>query len=64
MHIPDGVLSTPVLVTTGVLSAAGVAYGLKKIDDERIPKAALLAAVFFVASLFMCQLDRPVRIYY
>lgn len=51
MHIPDGVLSTPVLVTTGALSAAGVAYGLKKIDDECIPKAALLAAVFFVASL-------------
>lgn len=51
MHIPDGVLSMPVLVTTGVFSAAGVAYGLRKIDDENIPKAALLAAVFFVASL-------------
>jgi cobalt/nickel transport system permease protein len=51
MHIPDGVLSTPVLVTTSVFSAVGVAYGLKKIDDECIPKAAMLAAVFFVASL-------------
>jgi cobalt/nickel transport system permease protein len=51
MHIPDGVLSTPVLVTTGVLAAGGIANGLRKVDYERIPRVAVLAAVFFVASL-------------
>ena len=51
MHIPDGVLSNPVLVTTSVLAAAGVAKGLQEIDHDRIPKVAMLAATFFVASL-------------
>lgn len=51
MHIPDGVLSNPVLLTTGILTAAGVAKGLKEIDQDRIPKVAMLAATFFVASL-------------
>jgi cobalt/nickel transport system permease protein len=51
MHIPDGVLSNPVAITTGVLAAGGVANGLRKIDYERIPRVAVLAAVFFVASL-------------
>ena len=51
MHIPDGVLSTPVLVTTGILAVKGVSKGLRQIDYERIPRVAALAAVFFVASL-------------
>jgi cobalt/nickel transport system permease protein len=51
MHIPDGVLSNPVVITTGVLAAGGVANGLRKIDYERVPRVAVLAAVFFVASL-------------
>jgi cobalt/nickel transport system permease protein len=51
MHIPDGVLSTPVLVTTGILAAGGVANGLRKIEYERLPRVAVMAAAFFVASL-------------
>lgn len=51
MHIPDGVLSNPVVVTTGFLAAGGIANGLRKIDYDRIPRVAVLAAVFFVASL-------------
>jgi len=51
MHIPDGVLSNPVLITSGILAAGGVAYGLRKIDHEQIPKVAMLAATFFTASL-------------
>lgn len=51
MHIPDGVLSTPVLLTTGIVAAGGVANGLRHIDYERIPRVAVVAAAFFVASL-------------
>ena len=51
MHISEGVLSAPVLVTGAVLAAAGVAVGLKKIDYEKIPQVAVLSSAFFVASL-------------
>ncbi|MBD3326896.1 cobalt transporter CbiM [candidate division KSB3 bacterium] len=51
MHIPDGVLATPVLITTGIVAAGGVANGLRKIDYEEVPKVAVLSAAFFVASL-------------
>ena len=51
MHISEGILSPAVLVAGGVVAAAGVALGLRKIDDERIPQTAVLSAAFFVASL-------------
>ena len=51
MHISEGILSGPVLISGVALAAAGTAIGLKKLDFERIPRAAILAASFFVASL-------------
>jgi cobalt/nickel transport system permease protein len=51
MHISEGVLSAPVLVTGAVLSFAGVAIGLKKMDYEKLPEVGVLSSVFFVASL-------------
>ena len=51
MHISEGILSGPVLISGVALAAAGTAIGLKKLDYERIPRAAILAASFFVASL-------------
>jgi cobalt/nickel transport system permease protein len=51
MHISEGILSGPVLVSGIVLAAAGTAIGLKKLNYERIPRAAILSAAFFVASL-------------
>jgi len=51
MHISEGILSGPVLVSGMVLAAAGVAVGLKKLDYDSIPRAAILSASFFVASL-------------
>jgi cobalt/nickel transport system permease protein len=51
MHISEGVLSAPVLVSGAVLATAGISVGLKKMDYEKIPQAAVLSAAFFVASL-------------
>ena len=51
MHIAEGVLSAPVLITGAVVAAAGVAYGLKKIPANHFMLAGLLGATFFVASL-------------
>ena len=51
MHIAEGVLSAPVLLTGAVVAAGGTSIGLKKIDYDRIMTVALLAAAFFVASL-------------
>jgi cobalt/nickel transport system permease protein len=51
MHISEGVLSGPVLISGGALAAAGTAIGLNKLDYDRIAQAAILSAAFFVASL-------------
>lgn len=50
-HIPDGVLSTPVLVTGALVSAGLLAVSLRRLDYEHLPQAALLSAAFFVSSL-------------
>jgi len=50
-HIPDGVLSAPVLIGGAVASAVLLGIAIRKLDDERIPQAAVLSATFFVASL-------------
>jgi len=51
MHIAEGVLSWPVLVTGAAAAAAGVAIGLRKTDYEQLPRVAVMASAFFVASL-------------
>ncbi|WP_350336105.1 cobalt transporter CbiM [Coralliovum pocilloporae] len=51
MHIVDGALSTEVLIGGGIITAAGLALGLRKLDMERIPATGILSATFFVASL-------------
>ncbi|MDR1085101.1 MAG: cobalt transporter CbiM [Deltaproteobacteria bacterium] len=51
MHISEGVLSLPVLVAGGALTLGGLYLGLKSVKDEDMPKAAVLSAVFFTASL-------------
>ena len=51
MHISEGVLSAPVLVTGSALTVAGCGIGLKKLDYDRIPQVAILTSSFFVASL-------------
>ncbi len=51
MHISEGILSAPVLLSGGVIAATGTFIGLKKIDFEHIMPVALLSSAFFVASL-------------
>ena len=51
MHISEGVLSAPVLVSGAALAAAGTAVGLKKLDYDKIANVGMLSAAFFVAAL-------------
>ena len=51
MHIVDGALSDSVVIGGAILAVAGVAYGLKRMDLDRIPQVGILSAAFFLASL-------------
>lgn len=56
MHISDGVLSesavgNALLIGGAALALAGTAWGLRKMDYERVPRVAVLASAFFTASL-------------
>ena len=51
MHISEGVLSGPVLLSSAAIAAVGTGIGLKKLDYDHIAKAGMLSAAFFVASL-------------
>ena len=51
MHIVDGALSDSVVIGGAILAVAGVAYGLKRMDLDRIPQMGILSASFFIASL-------------
>ena len=46
MHIAEGVLSLPVLASCAALSAGGIALGVRRLDEARMPLAALLGAAF------------------
>ncbi len=50
-HIPDGVLSAPVLITGAVVSVGLLAIALHRLDYDRLPQTAVLSAAFFVSSL-------------
>lgn len=51
MHVSEGILSGPVLVSGAALAAVGTGIGLKRLDYDDIAKAGMLSAGFFVASL-------------
>ena len=51
MLISEGILAPPVLAAGAALAVGGLAVGLKKMEAEKVPAVALLAAAFFVASL-------------
>ena len=51
MHISDGVLSAPVVVSGWAVTLAFAGMTLRKMGGDEIPKTAVLTSVFFVASL-------------
>jgi len=56
MHIAEGILAASsegrhLLLAGGALCAAGTAWGLYRLDYERLPRVAVLSSAFFVASL-------------
>lgn len=51
MHIMDGVVSSSLVVGATIVAVSAVGFGLKRIEPDDIPKIALLAAAFFVASV-------------
>ena len=51
MHISEGVLSAPVLISGAAIAVCGTAVGYRKLNSERIPQVAVLSAAFFIAAL-------------
>lgn len=51
-HIPDGVLATPVLIGGAVVTVTVATVAVRRLNPDQIPQAAVMAAAFFVASLF------------
>jgi cobalt/nickel transport system permease protein len=50
MHISEGVLSAPVLISTGAAGAALTVFGFYKMKTEMLAKTALMSSLFFVGS--------------
>jgi len=55
MHAPDGFLTAPTAIATGVLSAGAIAASIRasrpELDDDRIPLAGVTAAFVFAAQM-------------
>jgi cobalt/nickel transport system permease protein len=51
MHIAEGVAPVPVAAVGALIAGAGVAIGVRVMKDEQIPRAALVSAAVFVASV-------------
>lgn len=49
-HIPDGVLSLPVIVVGAAVTVGVLALSLRKLDESAIPRTAILTAAFFTTS--------------
>jgi cobalt/nickel transport system permease protein len=55
-HIPEGVLSAPVLLGGAAVSVGLLTFALRRLDYDRLPQAATLSAAFFVSSLISIPL--------
>jgi cobalt/nickel transport system permease protein len=62
MHISDGILSAPVVITTSVIGAGLVLWSLKDLKNEAIALTAAMTALFFIASFIHIPLG-PTQIH-
>jgi len=51
MHISEGVLSPPVLIAGGAIAAFGTYMGIRRLDEEKLPRVGVMASALFMASL-------------
>lgn len=51
MHISEGILSGGILAASWAGTIAGVSYGLKRTNPDKIIQTALISSAFFLASL-------------
>jgi len=51
LHLAEGILTPEVLAAGAIATAGGTVIGLYKLDADDLPKAAMMSAAFFVASL-------------
>lgn len=51
MHISEGILSGPVLLSGAVLTIGGLWFGIRRLTPEKTILCGVLAAVFFLATL-------------
>lgn len=51
MHLSDGVLNLPAVVATSVAAAGVLAYSMKGLKENEIPKISLMTATFFTFSM-------------
>jgi len=55
MHIPDGYIGVKTLIGTGAVSAAGLAWGLRRVqsalDQRLVPMMGIMAAFIFAAQM-------------
>ena len=61
MHLSEGILSGPVLLSGAALAAAGTAVGLKQLDYDRIARTGILSAAFFCGIIDSCSLGSHQR---
>lgn len=51
MHISEGALNAPVLISGAIIALTGIGIGIKRLRVDQIPICGVLAAAFFIASL-------------
>jgi cobalt/nickel transport system permease protein len=62
MHISDGILSSEVAITTGVIAASLLIYSFKNLKNRNIAIVSAMSAIFFLASFIHIPLG-PTQIH-
>ncbi len=62
MHISDGILTAPIVISTSVVSLGLVIYSLKHLKDDDIALVSAMSAMFFISSFIHIPLG-PTQIH-